>query len=66
MVWVRFWPPSRMRASEIKKLLGIPEGKRTVAVVPIGNIDREARRARPKNPNGGRKPMEQYAHMERV
>jgi nitroreductase len=51
--------------AEIKKLLGIPEDKRTVAVVPIGNIDREARKALPKNPNGGRKPLEQFAHRER-
>jgi nitroreductase len=51
--------------AEVKKLLGIPEDSRTVAVVPIGNIDREARRALPKNPNGGRKPLEQYAHEER-
>ena len=29
--------------AEVKKLLGIPEGSRTVVVVPIGNIDREAR-----------------------
>src|SRR5258708_2669531 len=31
--------------AEVKKLLGIPDDKRTVAVVPIGNIDREARKA---------------------
>ena len=50
---------------EVKKLLGIPEDSRTVAVVPIGNVDREARTALPRNPNGGRKPLEQFAHAER-
>jgi len=50
---------------EIRKLLGIPDDKRTVAVVPIGHIDREARKALPPNPNGGRKPIEQFAHRER-
>ncbi len=51
--------------AEIKTLLGIPEDKRAVAVVPIGHIDRAARQAQPKNPSGGRKPLEQFAHRGR-
>jgi nitroreductase len=51
--------------TEIKKLLGIPEEKRAVAVVPIGHIDRAARQALPRNSNGGRKPLQQFAHRER-
>ncbi len=51
--------------AEIKSLLGIPEDKRAVAVVPIGHIDRAARQAQPKNPSGGRKPLEQFAHRGR-
>jgi Nitroreductase family len=51
--------------AEIKKLLGIPEDKRAVAVVPIGHIDRAARQALPNNPNGGRKPLAHFAHRGR-
>jgi nitroreductase len=51
--------------AEIKTLLGIPDAMRAVAVVPIGHIDRAARQALPKNPNGGRKPLEQFAHRGR-
>lgn len=49
----------------IKPLLGIPEDRRAVALVTLGHIDREARRARPKSPNAGRKPMEEFAHWDR-
>lgn len=48
-----------------KALLGIPSEKHAVYVVPIGHIDREARKNLPANPNGGRKPMSEYAHQER-
>src|SRR5919199_1900103 len=51
--------------AEIRKLLGIPDDKRAVAVVPIGHIDRAARQALPKNPNAGRKPLEQFVHRGR-
>jgi nitroreductase len=50
---------------ETKKLLGIPDDKRARTVVTIGHIDQEARRALPPNPQGGRKPVDQYAHQER-
>ena len=50
---------------EIKKLLGIPDDRRARAVVTIGHIDRAARRAMPKNPTGGRKPMAEFAHWDR-
>jgi hypothetical protein len=33
--------------------------------VAIGHTDVEARRALPKNPQGGRKSMAEFAHWER-
>ncbi len=50
---------------EIKKLLGIPAERRARAVVTIGHVDTAARKALPKNPRGGRKPIEEFAHWER-
>jgi nitroreductase len=50
---------------EVKKLLGIPDDRRARAVVTIGHTDVAARKALPKNPRGGRKPMEEFAHWER-
>ncbi|HEV2122004.1 MAG TPA: nitroreductase family protein [Chloroflexota bacterium] len=50
---------------EVKKLLGIPDDRRARAVVTIGHIDREARKAMPKNPRGGRKPMSEFVHWDR-
>jgi nitroreductase len=50
---------------EVKKVLGIPEDRRARTVVAIGHTDTAARRALPKNPQGGRKPMAQYAHQDR-
>jgi nitroreductase len=50
---------------QAKQLLGIPADKRARTVVAIGHIDVEARRALPKNPNGGRKPLDQFAHWDR-
>jgi nitroreductase len=50
---------------EAKKLLGIPDDRRARTVVAIGRPDWEARRALPKNPQGGRKPPGQYAHWDR-
>jgi hypothetical protein len=34
-------------------------------VVPVGHIDVDARRAQPPNPQGGRKPMQEFAHWDR-
>ena len=48
-----------------KKLLGIPEDKRVRTVVPVGHVDVEARKALPKNPSGGRKPIDEFAHWDR-
>ncbi len=50
---------------EAKKLLGIPEDRRARSVVAIGHPDRAARAALPKNPQGGRKPLSEYAHYEK-
>ena len=50
---------------EIKQLLGIPDDRRARAVVAIGHTDLEARRALPKRPNAGRKPMSEFAHWDR-
>jgi nitroreductase len=47
-----------------KRLLGIPAGRRAVALVAIGHPDIEARRARPRTPQA-RKPMVEFAHWER-
>ena len=49
---------------EAKKLLGIPEERRVRTVVAIGYPDWEARRALPKNPQAGRKPLSEYAHWD--
>ena len=50
---------------QTKTLLGIPSDKRVRTVVAIGHTDAAARKALPPNPNGGRKPLEQYAHWDR-
>ena len=50
---------------EAKKLLGIPEDRRAVAIVAIGHTDREARKALPKQGAAARKPMTEYAHFDR-
>lgn len=50
---------------EAKKLLGIPEDRRAVALVAIGHIDRTARKALPKQGAAARKPIEQYAHRDK-
>ena len=48
----------------VKQLLGIPAERRAVALVAIGHIDREARRARPRNPQP-RKPIGEFARWDR-
>ncbi|HEY3061026.1 MAG TPA: nitroreductase family protein [Chloroflexota bacterium] len=50
---------------EAKKLLGIPEDRRARSVVALGHPDRAARAALAKNPQGGRKPLAEYAHFEK-
>jgi nitroreductase len=50
---------------EAKKLLGIPADRRARTIVAIGHTDTVARRALPRNPQGGRKPLSEYAHYER-
>jgi nitroreductase len=50
---------------EIKKLLGIPDDRRARVLAAIGHTDVAARRALPKNPRGGRKPMADFAHWDR-
>jgi nitroreductase len=50
---------------EVKTLLGIPGDRRARALVAIGHVDRAARKALPKNPRGGRKPMSEFAHWDR-
>src|SRR5262252_7698266 len=50
--------------TEARKLLGIPEDKRTVVVVAIGHTDREARKALPKKGAAARKPMTEFAHWD--
>jgi len=43
------------------RLLGVPEGRRIKTVLSMGYTDAEALRARPKR---GRKPLEEFAHIE--
>jgi len=49
----------------IGELLGVPGDKRVWTVVTLGYVDREARRARPRNPNAGRKSMGEFARWEK-
>jgi nitroreductase len=48
----------------VKQMLGIPAERRAVALVAVGQIDREARRARPRSPQP-RKPMAEFARWDR-
>jgi hypothetical protein len=50
---------------EIKRLLGIPADRRARVLLTVGHTDVAARRALPKNPRGGRKPMTEFAHWDR-
>jgi nitroreductase len=50
--------------AEARKLLGIPEDKRTVVIVALGHTDREARKALPKRGAAARKPMTEFAHWD--
>ena len=49
----------------IKQALGIPAEKRIWTVVTLGYRDEAAHKARPANPNAGRKPSESFAHFDR-
>jgi nitroreductase len=51
--------------NDIKQALGIPAERRVWSVVTLGHIDREARQARPANPNAGRKSTGEFAHWDR-
>jgi nitroreductase len=51
--------------AEAKKLLGIPEDRRTVVLVTIGHTDVEARKALPKKGPDARKPITEFAHWDR-
>lgn len=50
---------------QAKRLLGIPGERRAVALVAIGHIDVEARRALPKKGPDARKPLAEYTHWDR-
>jgi len=49
----------------IKEALGIPAEKRVWSVVTIGQVDVEARNARPPRPEPGRKPSAAFVHWDR-
>jgi len=49
----------------VRKALGIPAEKKVWTVVTMGHIDREARKARPANPNAGRKDASSFVHWEK-
>lgn len=50
---------------ETKKLLNIPAERGVRFLVAVGHIDTAARKALPKNPNAGRKPLTEFAHWDR-
>ena len=49
----------------VRATLGIPPEKKVWTVVTAGHIDWEARKARPANPNAGRKDASTFAHWEK-
>lgn len=49
----------------IKEALGVPDSLKPWAVVTLGATDELARKARPKNANPGRKPLDDFAHIDR-
>lgn len=49
----------------VKQALGIPADRRVWTVVTIGHTDEEARKARPANPNAGRKAGDAFVHWDR-
>ena len=51
---------------QAKALLGVPADRRATVVVAVGHTDTEARKALPKNPTGGRKPLNEFAHFDRM
>ncbi len=51
--------------SEARKLLGIPDDRRSTVIVAIGHTDREARKGLPKQGAAARKPMTEFAHFDK-
>lgn len=51
--------------AEARKLLGIPDDRRSTVIVAIGHTDTEARKALPKQGPAARKPLEQFAHFDK-
>jgi nitroreductase len=49
----------------VKEALGIPAERRLWTVVTLGYRDEVAHKARPKNPNAGRKPAGNFVHWDR-
>jgi nitroreductase len=49
----------------IARDLGVPPDRKLWTVVTLGHTDEAARRARPANPNAGRKPPGTFVHRER-
>lgn len=49
----------------VRAALGIPPEKKVWTVVTAGHTDWEARKARPANPNAGRKDASSFAHWEK-
>jgi nitroreductase len=49
----------------VRAALGIPAEKKVWTVVTMGHIDVEARKARPANPNAGRKDPSSFAHWDK-
>jgi nitroreductase len=49
----------------VRAALSIPAEKKVWTVVTAGHIDWEARKARPANPNAGRKDASSFAHWEK-
>lgn len=49
----------------MKETLGIPADRRIWTVVTLGYPDEAARRARPRSPVAGRKPLEAFVHRDR-
>jgi nitroreductase len=49
----------------VKQALGVPAERRLWTVVTLGYRDEAAHKARPANPNAGRKPSESFVHWDK-